>query len=92
MAIRTHRAKKGTTTYGVLVNRGRKKEWVGTFRTQREARRAEAEALANPKPDAGRITVADWVDTFLSRYERRAQGQLLRHGAQRAAPLRGRLR
>jgi excisionase family DNA binding protein len=68
MAIRTHRAKDGTVTFGVLVNRG-KKEWVGTYPTKREARQAEAQALANRKPTARRMTVAEWVEKFLARYE-----------------------
>jgi integrase len=68
MAIRTHRAKDGTVTYGVLVNRGKKKQWVGTYSTKREARQAEAEALANPKPSAKPMTVARWAESFLARY------------------------
>lgn len=70
MAIRTHTAKDGTKTYGVLVNRGKKKEWIGTYPTRREARQAEAEALANPTRTANPMTVAEWVKRFLARYER----------------------
>jgi integrase len=70
MAIRSHRARDGTMTYGVVVNRGVKKQWIGTYRTKREARQAEGEALANPKPGAKPMTVAEWVERFLARYER----------------------
>jgi integrase len=70
MAIRTHRAKDGTVTYGVLVNRGKRKEWIGTYPTKREARQAEAQALANPMPTARPLSVAEWVEMFLARYAR----------------------
>jgi integrase len=70
MAIRTHTAKNGRKSYGVVVNRGAKKEWVGSFSSRREARQAEAKALANPKPAATNMTVAEWVERFLARYER----------------------
>jgi integrase len=70
MAIRTHTAKDGTKTYSVLVNRGKRKEWVGTFPSRREARQAEAHALADPKRAANPMTVAEWVERFLARYER----------------------
>jgi integrase len=54
----------------VLINRGKKKEWIGTYRTLREARKAEAKALANPKAEAEPITCRECVEQFLAAYER----------------------
>jgi integrase len=70
MAIRTHASKTGRKTYGVLVHRSGGKEWIGTFPTMREARQAEAKALADPKRSTESVTVAEWVEKFLARYER----------------------
>jgi integrase len=72
MSIRTHTAKDGTKTYGVRINRGGERgfEWVGTFPSLREARRAEAEALANPGSAPAAMTCGEWADRFLARYER----------------------
>jgi integrase len=70
MAIRTHTSESGRKTYGVLVHRSGGKEWVGTFPTMREARQAEAQALANPKRDTSRIACREWAEQFLARYER----------------------
>jgi integrase len=70
MAIRTHTAKDGTKTYGVRVHRGGGRfEWVGSFKTLREARKAQTDALANPRATAG-MTCGEWADRFLARYER----------------------
>jgi integrase len=71
MSIRPHTAKDGSKSYGVRVNRGgdRGFEWVGTFPTPREARNAEADALANPSTTVD-ITCGEWADRFLARYER----------------------
>jgi len=70
MAIRTHTAKDGTKTFGVRIHRGGGNyEWVGSFSTRREARRAELEALANPRTAAAMVC-REWADRFLARYER----------------------
>lgn len=68
--IREHLAKDGKTkTYGVRVNVGGKKVWVGTFSDRKAAR--DAEALAILKADKQpRPTVERFYDEFMGRYER----------------------
>jgi integrase len=68
--IRTHKAKDGTKSYGVRLHRGGGRyQWLGTFPTLREAKRAEAEALLKNKRTE-RLTVDQLVERFLSEYER----------------------
>jgi integrase len=70
MTIRRHRAKDGTTTYGVRIHRGGGKfEWVGTYRTVREARIAQGQALAK-NTQVRRVTVQQLADEWMARYER----------------------
>jgi integrase len=68
--IRPHTAKDGTTTYGVRVNVGGKKLWVGTFSTRKAARDAEAIAVlkADKQP---RPTVDRFYDDFMAAYQRK---------------------
>jgi integrase len=69
--IKPRTAKDGTKTYGVRIHRGgRKYEWVGTFRTRKEARKAEAAALNGGGSATTSITCGEWADRWFGRYER----------------------
>jgi len=71
VSIRRHTAKSGRTSYGVRINRGAGREqWVGSFPTEKQAKIAEAEALANGLVITNAITCADWAARFLARYQR----------------------
>jgi integrase len=70
VSIRPHTAKDGTRTYGVRINRGAGEEWVGTFRTIREAKKAEAKALESPNRSDTTVSCGDWTARFLARYQR----------------------
>jgi integrase len=55
----------------VRIHRGgRKYEWVGTFRTRKEARKAEAAALNGGGSATTSITCGEWADRWFGRYER----------------------
>jgi hypothetical protein len=69
--IKPRTAKDGTKTYGVRIHRGgRKYEWVGTFRTRKEARKAEAAALNGGGSATTSTTCGEWADRWFGRYER----------------------
>jgi len=76
---------KRRSGYGVRVwdRVRRRKRWVGTYRTLKEARQAEANATLRPtrgKP----VTVGDWANMWLSDYARPAASTQLtyRYAAQ----------
>ncbi len=56
-------------TYGVSVYERGKRRWVGTYRTAKEAREAEATAVLE-RHTGGRVTVGQFASTWLARYPR----------------------
>jgi integrase len=62
----------GKVRYGVRVDRAsRKQEWIGTFTTLGEAKKAEAQAQLTAPVD--RITVNDYVEHWLEQYRERVK-------------------
>jgi integrase len=77
--IRPHTGKDGTKTYGVRIHRGGGRyEWLGTFHTQREARRAEADALLRRRRQPT-VTADELVGRFLAEYERTRKASTVDH-------------
>jgi integrase len=77
--IRPHTGKDGTKTYGVRIHRGEGRyEWLGTFPTRREARRAEADALLRRRKQP-RVTLDEIVERFLAEYERTRKASTVGH-------------
>lgn len=67
--IRTYQGKHGKT-YGVRVHRGNGRyDWIGSFPSKKEARRAEAQALLKDRRTP-KVTVGELVERFMAEYER----------------------
>lgn len=74
--ILKRKTKAGKIRYGVRVDRpGRKQEWIGTFATLGEARKAQARAITS-KP-ASRETVDSYVAHWLEQYAARVKDSSL---------------
>jgi integrase len=71
--------------YCVRVYVGKRQEWVGTFRTQREARQAELDALTRVRP-AQEETVKSFGDRWLAA-PHRWRASTRRHNGYMLAPL-----
>jgi integrase len=70
--------------YGVRIYRAGKQEWVGTFRTRREAKDAEREALLRTRPTRDE-TVAHFVERWKEQYAR-PRASTNRHNAYMVKP------
>lgn len=71
--------------YGVRIYQGGRQVWVGTFRTRREAREAEREALSRSHPTRDE-TVGEFVERWLRDFKR-PRASTNRHNAYMVRPL-----
>jgi integrase len=70
--------------YGVRIYRAGKQEWVGTYRTKREAKEAERDALRRARPTRDE-TCGDFVKRWLTDYAR-PRASTNRHNAYMVKP------
>lgn len=76
---------KRADRYGVRIYVAHKQVWVGTFRTLKEARQAERDALTQVRPTKDE-TVGEFVERWLRDFKR-PRASTNRHNAYMVKPL-----